>query len=471
MEKALRYFASRYATLLPNDAIGYADHVESRNRFRRTRSSRHRAATTAIASGRGGGTPRDPPSSSSHSSHLGDRSNDVSTLRERLEAELDTHVNNLVDLLSSSYESSDASHRGSVRRWMGGWLRIFAYGGGAGGTGTGGRIDDALGASFESFCPGFASSTTMSATSTTTAKMGAEGGGTMGTSMGPVSITDVVGGGGGVGRTNPLGMENTSACGVEGLLRVLLRIVMGFRAIDDMDDGRRRRGTSLASPTSSGGGIAAAGARRSTILRPSHERLLFDVLVPLHRPAGMVLWRDQTPLIGLYHETLTKNMGALLCMDRTLVGQAIGALLHPDIWPIAEGGNTPKVVLLLHEADDLVGLLSTNVNVSQGARGGANARCGEDDAHYLASFDPHLVPLVSRLCACISSENSRTSERALQFFKNDTFKRLVRRRLNDVGHLFMRALCRCPTMDVPWNPTVRKMTLLVVSHCPRSSPQ
>ncbi|KAL3808335.1 hypothetical protein ACHAXA_003233 [Cyclostephanos tholiformis] len=268
-------------------------------------------------------------------------------------------------------------------------------------------VDDALGTSFASFCPGFTSSmsTTMSRAMSTTSTgstventttmtktvapspVGGTGtyakgdGGIGGGTSDPVSLSNV--GGGMVGR-NPLGMENT--------------------------------------------------------------------------PWGMVLWRDQTPLIGLYHETLSRNMGAILCMDRTLVGHAIGALLHPDIWPIAEGGNTPKVVLLLHEADDLIGLLSTR----SGERDDAKSNAEKDDACYLASFDPYLVPLVSRLCACISSENSRLSERALQFFRNETFKLLVRRRVDDVGHLFLRALCRCPCMDVPWNPTVKRMTLLVL---------
>jgi hypothetical protein len=184
----------------------------------------------------------------------------------------------------------------------------------------------------------------------------------------------------------------------------------------------------------------------------------------------MVLWRDQTPLIGLYHETLVRAMGAILSLDGTLVGPVVGALLHPDIWPLTGGGNTPKVVLLLHEADDLVGLLLPRRGSPSAARDaddgdGEGGRDDDDDGEErrLASFDPYLVPLASRLCSCISSENSRTSERALQFFRNETFQRLAKRRLDDVGHLFVRALCRCPAMDAPWNPTVRKMTLLVVS--------
>lgn len=322
---------------------------------------------------------------------------------------------------------------------MGQWLRSFALGGGGISISTfAASIADGnhgLGPSFASFCPlvlptflsfSFTHAPTTSGTTS---------------SISPISITHAeggIGGGGTVPHSNPLGIENTSACGVAALLYVLIPIIQGFRPVDAKnfdDDGGTRR--------------------RSNILRPSHENLLFDVIIPLHKPSGLVLWRDQTPLIGLYHEALVKALGAFLTMDRTLVGPVIGALLHPDIWPCSEGGNTPKVVLLLHEVDNLIGLLLKQKEVSDKEQ--------HEDLEYLASLDPFLTPLVSRLCVCIASDNSRTSERALQFFRNKTFQKLVQRRLHEVGHQFIRALCRCPSREVPWNPTVRKMTLLVVS--------
>ncbi|KAL7547777.1 hypothetical protein ACHAWF_011052 [Thalassiosira exigua] len=39
---------------------------------------------------------------------------------------------------------------------------------------------------------------------------------------------------------------------------------------------------------------------------------------------------------------------------------------------------------------------------------------------------------------------------------------MVQRRLSELGPLFLRALCQLPGLDPPWNPTVRKMTLLVL---------
>mmetsp|Transcript_22445 Transcript_22445/g.48666 ORF Transcript_22445/g.48666 Transcript_22445/m.48666 type:complete len:1063 (-) Transcript_22445:116-3304(-) len=411
---------------------------------------------SGISVGDGGSTGGEwkPSSSSSAASFLGDRALKIDSFKIRTEDELNSHITGgsgekiklsrgspeqggLVDLLTLFYQSSDSMLRGKCRRWMGQWLRSFALGSGSSvsystmsGSGEGECIDgfvgdSGLGPSFPLFCP-LVMTTSFASTN---AASGVDKGRIPTTGNGPISITHV-GGGGGMPQ-NPLGMENTSACGVEALLRVLLRIIMGFHPLH----------SSVSSKNSTG---------RSNILRASHEHLLFDVIIPLHRPSGLVLWRDQTPLIGLYHEALVKTIGAFLSMDRTLAGPIIGALLHPDVWPCTEGGNTPKVVLLLHEVDTLIGLLLKSTDSD------------DQSIAYLASFDAYLLPLVSRLCVCISSENSRTSERALQFFRNKTFQRLVQRRLDEVGHQFLRALCRCPSREVPWNPTVRKMTLLVL---------
>jgi len=147
---------------------------------------------------------------------------------------------------------------------MGGWLCNFAYGGGGasvlsvGGMTMGGTDDtvNVLGSSFIHFCP-LLFATTITKTSTTKKVTGI--------GLGVAGIgTDFI------PQSNALGVENTSACGVESLLQVLLRIILGFRPLND---GKQ--------------------------LRASHKSLLFDVILPLHRPSGMVLWRDQTPIIGL----------------------------------------------------------------------------------------------------------------------------------------------------------------------------
>ncbi|KAL7542086.1 hypothetical protein ACHAXR_011506 [Thalassiosira sp. AJA248-18] len=443
LEHGLQQLSRKYGALLPTNAGQYKEYCD----YSSMGISKFGSETSSM--GDGGSTGGEWKPSSSATSFLGDRALRIDSFKMRIEEELSNHINGgsddkiklsqvspekagLIELLAMFYQSSDASLRGKCRRWMGQWLRSFALGSGSSVSystmrGVGDRAgvdasvgDNGYGPSFASFCP-LVMATSLASTNAST---GVGGGTLAGAGMGPISISHMAGG-------NPLGMENTSASGVEALLRVLIRIIMGFHPLQ-----------SSASPKDS--------TRLSGILRPSHEHLLFDVLIPLHRPSGLVLWRDQTPLIGLYHEALVKSIGAFLSMDRTLAGPIIGALLHPEIWPSTEGGNTPKVVLLLHEVDTLTGLLLKSTDT------------GDQEIVFLASFDAYLLPLVSRLCTCISSENSRTSERALQFFRNKTFQRLVQRRLDEVGYLFLRALCRCPDREVPWNPTVRKMTLLVL---------
>ena len=56
----------------------------------------------------------------------------------------------------------------------------------------------------------------------------------------------------------------------------------------------------------------------------------------------------------------------------------------------------------------------------------------------------------------------------MQMFRNDAFSFMIKSRLNEVGPQFIRALCRCSSsretgFEVSWNPTVRKMTFLVLT--------
>ena len=448
LEHGIHQLTRRYTALLPTNAADYWQFTSQYNE-----KTINNNATRPI--GDGGSTGGEWNPSSSASSFLGARAVRIDSFRSRLENELQSHIHGgssdsskmnkysdggLVRLLSLIYTISDANLRGKVRKWMGQRLRSYALGGGSVSYSKGLWSGDALqswglGPSFAAFCPLISVS-----------NVGPTKGIAVG--AGPISLTQLGESSGGM-HQNSLGMENTSACGIDGLLQVLLLIIRGFK------------------PDTSTSTEQKVAARRSKILHPSHENLLFEVLIPLHRPSGMVLWRDQTPLIGLYHETLVKCIGALLIMDSALAGPVIGALIHPDIWP-TEGGartsngaagamrgaaaNTPKVVLLIHEVDTLIGSLKSKE---------------EDDIKTcLSPFDAYVVPLTIKLCSCISSDNSRTSERALQLFKNSLFKQVIKHNLNEAGPHFIRALCRCSSgkasWEVPWNPTVRKMTLLVL---------
>ena len=198
--------------------------------------------------------------------------------------------------------------------------------------------------------------------------------------------------------------ENTSAIGLGMTLRVLLRILQGT----------------------------------SAPFHPSYRHLLFYILVPLHRPSSMVLWRDQTPILDLYHEPLVKCIAVLLNGHPEWKSPTIRALLGTDIWPHAKGGsngsNTPKIVLLLHQ-------INTFLTIP-----------GEVD-------EPTWDAFMTRLSVCIASDNSRLAEQALQMFRNDKFNELFQVHCASSLPILLRATVKT---DLPWNPTVRKMTYHVL---------
>ncbi len=219
------------------------------------------------------------------------------------------------------------------------------------------------------------------------------------------------------------GVENTSAASIDTLLQILLRILRG----------------------------AALDKDKELALSEPYKQLLSSVLLPLHKPSGMVLWRDQTPLLGLYHKNLVQCIGTIVGSNHDLIGTVIKYIIHPDVWPMegkaGKSANTPKLVLLLHEIDTLLGLLDI-----------------EDGRTISSNFmSESVVPLALRLASCISSDNSRSSERALEFFKNKKFKYLVKSNLSKTMTPLLRALCRIDNgMELPWNPTVRKMSSVVL---------
>lgn len=91
---------------------------------------------------------------------------------------------------------------------------------------------------------------------------------------------------------------------------------------------------------------------------------LNDIMLPLHRPNEMVLWRDQIPVLQTYHEQLVRCVLKLVEKDRALqlvrgsaVESSVLVLAVQGIlfsWPDRFDTNTPKQVLLLHELEMLV---------------------------------------------------------------------------------------------------------------------
>ncbi|CAJ1959050.1 unnamed protein product [Cylindrotheca closterium] len=202
-------------------------------------------------------------------------------------------------------------------------------------------------------------------------------------------------------------MENTSSTGIKMTLKVLHRILQGV----------------------------------ATPLQKSHELLLNHHLIPLHRPNSMVLWRDQTSLLELYHEPLVQCIATLLQKKPEWIPNTVVSLLEPDIW--TKAGNTPKLVLLLHEIDAYIGVLPEPLTTK--------------------SFPSATA---ARLCyslgECISSDHSRLSERALSFMKNAKFGALIKLYYELSLKILLPHLVKS---ELPWNPTVRKMAYVFLKKC------
>lgn len=187
--------------------------------------------------------------------------------------------------------------------------------------------------------------------------------------------------------------ENTLALGIAMTLRVLLRVLKG-----------------------------------STKHEKVHEHLLMHSLLPLHHPNSLVLWRDQTAMLELYHEPLVQCMAVLFHKQPSWISPVLDALLKPPIWAPS---NTPKCILLLHEVDLILKILPDECQV------------------------PAWHTLHTQLMLCMASDNSRLSERSLQFFRNDRFNHLFYLHIEESLPSFLRSTVT-PT-QLPWNPTVRKM--------------
>jgi Protein phosphatase 2A regulatory B subunit (B56 family) len=233
--------------------------------------------------------------------------------------------------------------------------------------------------------------------------------------------------------------------------------------------------------------------------RASCKALLMNVLMPLHQPNEMVEWRDQIPVLQLYHRQLIRCVHAVIEKSRashnteaastlprcsvvsnqqqeSLLVTAMRALL--SFWPPSHSANTPKEILMLHELEGLV-LMAT---VTRSSIIGS-VRTGESE--FLAVLPLFLKKVVSALGKVGDSDNFRTSQRALQIFKSKALLVLLaeqhrsdqeieeKRELKDGGNSTVAspALSSVFSALIPalyrggqlsWNPTVNKMTALAL---------
>lgn len=232
----------------------------------------------------------------------------------------------------------------------------------------------------------------------------------------------------------------------------------------------------------------------------SYKALLLNVLMPLHQPNEMVEWRDQIPVLQLYHRQLIRCVqaviekskgcdsvqGAAAFPDCAVVASEHVSLLEVAVrgllsfWPLSHSANTPKEVLMMHELEALV--LMASVPSSSSSSSGST-RVG--DSELLTVLPLFLKKVVSALAKVGDSDNFRTSQRALQTFKNKALllllseqhrvdKEIEEKRVQEgrgdgaavpptlsaVFSVLVPALYRGGQLS--WNPTVNKMTALAL---------
>lgn len=171
--------------------------------------------------------------------------------------------------------------------------------------------------------------------------------------------------------------------------------------------------------------------RRILLGSSSNHDSLLPLLIDLHKPDAIILWRDQTPVLDLYHEPLCQCLALLVQKNSGLISEILSTI------PIT--GNSAKQVLILHEISHLMELLTK-----------------EEEYPDVAS----LTIFTKTLAESMASENSHIAEQALQFFRNKTFRYLVLER--NAAVCFPIILSAILRNDPSWNPTVRKMTLFVL---------
>jgi len=234
-------------------------------------------------------------------------------------------------------------------------------------------------------------------------------------------------------------------CVVEGLADV---------QSDQSDDGaspsaeKHQKKHRLASSASSPSPSPSPSQQRGDSVATTLRSLALEALLPLLRPNDFAEWRDQIPLVATYLEEVGPCLQATLRAEPGLGALALRGVL--DAWPATTTASTSKEVLLLGQLEDLL------CARKQQQAGGGFALTDE------ALDEPNVVErLVDRLARCVGSENWRLCERGLHMWRRpDVAERLGGKRAKATVNAVLPALLRGGTPH--WNPTVNRMTLLVL---------
>ena len=178
-------------------------------------------------------------------------------------------------------------------------------------------------------------------------------------------------------------------------------------------------------------------------MEAADKNLFMNVLLPLHKPNGWAFWDRQTPILGEYHKALVECCYMIVAKDHSLSTVLIEYLLT-EAFPPVNQSNTPKELLLLYEISKFIDK---------------------------ADISRVLPRLMSRIIDSIHSENAQVAQSALVYWKSppSNFPTLIMPFLSQYMDSLLLALFRS-SGEPHWNPTVNKMTLLVLKCLHASDP-
>ena len=168
----------------------------------------------------------------------------------------------------------------------------------------------------------------------------------------------------------------------------------------------------------------------------SPDPILFrDVLLPLHRPNGWSFWDRQTPILAEYHKSLVQCCYTFIERDSCYATELFDYLLSTAFPPVHQA-NTPKELLLLFEMNKFINFVDLSKIKNK---------------------------FFAKLLECLNSENAQIVQSALTFWRSppSNFPTMILPFLREFMEPLVMMLFR-GSGEPHWNPTVNKMTLLVL---------
>uniref|UniRef100_A0A7N0U868 Serine/threonine protein phosphatase 2A regulatory subunit n=1 Tax=Kalanchoe fedtschenkoi TaxID=63787 RepID=A0A7N0U868_KALFE len=152
-------------------------------------------------------------------------------------------------------------------------------------------------------------------------------------------------------------------------------------------------------------------------LKEEHKLFLMRVLIPMHKPKGMLV----------YHRQLAYCVSQFVHKEPVLGGVIVRGVLR--YWPVT---NCQKEVLLIGELEELV----ENIDPEQ--------------------YRKLALPICTQITKCSNSWNSQVAERALYVWNNEQFVKMASQAMEEVFPVVVEGMEK--NLKGHWSRSVRQLT-------------